>query len=385
MATIAAWEAPLRSRAIHDFVKLPEPALGEDGFLRALLAVIRGRHVDTIIPITDRALVAIAPHDTVLRAHVALLAPTPEQLRAILDKGATTRLSLRLGIPVPVTSLMRNPGAAQTFLSRLNYPVFLKTRDKAEALGSVELGQQDTHFCVDRAELDQRLAASSSPENVLIQERASGDDVGLAVLIRGGNVLCCFQYRARKLLPAEGGVCVFACTERVNTALAACAVRLLRELKWEGVAQLDFRHNRHTEEFAFLEINGRFWGSTQVAVQAGADFPLYAWKLSRGVIPTVVPYRTGLEVRWLEGDLRRLWGIIASKPARWRRIGRALAEFVWDFRPSVYGMSWSWKDPLPSVDTFFQLGWSWLLSRIQRKPPARPVKTGLPGRLIDVR
>jgi predicted ATP-grasp superfamily ATP-dependent carboligase len=158
---------------------------------------------------------------------------------------------------------------------------------------------------------------------------------------------------------------VLARSEAVNTQLADCAVKILRALKWEGVAQLDFRHDPRTGEFALLEINGRFWGSTSVAVSAGLDLPYLAWQLAQGEVPPAAEkaYRVGRLVRWLEGDVRRMLDLWQRPEAGRKGVLLELIRFLADFRPGVHGMFWSWRDPWPGLDTIKHSGLAWFETR----------------------
>ena len=40
-----------------------------------------------------------------------------------------------------------------------------------------------------------------------------------------------------------------------------------------GVAMVEYRYDPASRRYVFMEINGRFWGSLQLAIDAGVDFP----------------------------------------------------------------------------------------------------------------
>jgi hypothetical protein len=89
-----------------------------------------------------------------------------------------------------------------------------------------------------------------------------------------------------------------------------------------------------------MEINGRFWGSLQLAIDAGMNFPWFLFQMAAGraVNPFDSNYRTGIKSRWLLGDLdhllMRLWkpeenlNLPPGYSTRWR----CLLEFVQSFR-----------------------------------------------------
>ena len=62
-----------------------------------------------------------------------------------------------------------------------------------------------------------------------------------------------------------------------------------------------------TKDFKLMEINGRFWGSLQLAIDAGVNFPSILVKIAAGEdIAPVMSYKTGTKTRWLWGDIDAL-------------------------------------------------------------------------------
>jgi hypothetical protein len=56
-----------------------------------------------------------------------------------------------------------------------------------------------------------------------------------------------------------------------------------------------------------MEINGRYWGSLQLAIDAGVDFPRLHLDVAEGHGPASPPeYRAGIRSRWELGDLDHL-------------------------------------------------------------------------------
>jgi predicted ATP-grasp superfamily ATP-dependent carboligase len=75
------------------------------------------------------------------------------------------------------------------------------------------------------------------------------------------------------------------------------ATRLLKHFNWHGVAMVEFKLNHQGEPF-LLEVNPRFWGSINQAVQAGVDFPYLLYQLAvDGDVRPVLSYREGVVTR----------------------------------------------------------------------------------------
>lgn len=57
-----------------------------------------------------------------------------------------------------------------------------------------------------------------------------------------------------------------------------------------------------------MEVNTRFWGSLQLAVDAGVDFPYWLYLICNGEVPPIFSnYQIGCRLRWLLGDLDSLY------------------------------------------------------------------------------
>ena len=119
------------------------------------------------------------------------------------------------------------------------------------------------------------------------------------------------------------------------------AERLLRALGWYGVAMVEFRRDPRDGRYKLIEVNHRFWGSLQLAVVSGVDFPALLCRLALGEEPGPVPdYPAGVQCRWLfPGDLMHF----LSNPDRMR-----LEPGFFRFSgPELHYDVGSWSDPLP--------------------------------------
>ena len=93
-------------------------------------------------------------------------------------------------------------------------------------------------------------------------------------------------------------------------------------MKWHGVAMVEFKVSSDGIPY-LMEVNARFWGSLQLAIDAGVDFPYLLYKLTLGESPGKASgYKIGIKTRWLLGDLDHLYLILKSHTGR--RQGRSL-------------------------------------------------------------
>jgi len=123
---------------------------------------------------------------------------------------------------------------------------------------------------------------------------------------------------------------------------------LLDKAGWHGVAMVEFKVAPDGSPY-LMEINTRFWGSLQLAIDAGVDFPWLLYQLACGDRPeTVDNYKLGIRLRWLLGDLDNLYLTLRDNGYSFRTklgaLGRFATPSVFRTRHEVY----RWSDPGPA-------------------------------------
>lgn len=161
------------------------------------------------------------------------------------------------------------------------------------------------------------------------------------------------------------------------------SIALLRELGWEGVAMVEYRHDPATGESALMEINGRFWGSLPLAYHAGANFPYLYYRLfGLGLPVDHAPYRAGVRCRYMVPETKRLARIlfaphkIPDRKVSFKR-GPELLSYLADFvRPRSRYFVFDRRDPQPFLHDLGQM-----LKKLTGKRAAKPAATVAAPRL----
>jgi len=137
------------------------------------------------------------------------------------------------------------------------------------------------------------------------------------------------------------------------------SVQLLRKLGWWGVAMVEFRVDDSIGCPYLMEINGRFWGSLQLAIDAGVNFPRLLLDLALGKPIECRPYKVGVISRWWLGDLRRTLRVLRGRPAGYKGEfpGRlaGLREFFGKQPPGTLNQVFRRHDPLPACAEILSL------------------------------
>jgi predicted ATP-grasp superfamily ATP-dependent carboligase len=343
-------------------IQVPDSLEAPGAFVAAVGRVLQARRIDMLIPISEAALLALLPERAKLPG-VCLPFASSEQFRRISDKEAVLQMAGSLGIATPSQRTLAHPDdRARLRASVLPFPLVVKSARSVSGGAHARIKSGATHVA-DQAALDTVLD-SYRPESypLLLQQRIDGSGIGIFLLMWDREVLATFAHRRIREKPPSGGVSVYSESISVAPNLVHRSIRLLQEFEWRGVAMVEYKLDRTDGTPYLMEVNGRFWGSLQLAIDAGVDFPalLVAAALGRRVKP-VLDYRVGVRSRWWWGDvdhlvarLRRSDGQLAlasETPSRWQ----AVAEFLKLWRPGDRNEVFRVRDPLPFVRE--TIGW----------------------------
>lgn len=146
-----------------------------------------------------------------------------------------------------------------------------------------------------------------------MQEFVPGSGAGIFALYNQGKPVTFFAHQRMREKPPGGGVSVLSQSVLPDPQMLAMAKRLLDAGKWHGVAMVEFRVTPDGTPY-LMEINTRFWGSLQLAIDAGVDFPYLLYRSCRGDdTPAVNQYRIGRRLRWLLGDIDSLYLMLRDR------------------------------------------------------------------------
>lgn len=283
-----------------------DPLAAPERFVDDVRAAIARWRIDTLLPVSEPALLALLPARDAL-ADVLLPFPPAEVFRRLCDKGELLAAAPRAGIAVPEQRTLhtRGDGAALDAAS-LEYPVVLKPSRSVGEHGGRRAKLAVRH-AADPVQLSAALAelgAEAYP--LLIQRRIVGPGVGIFLLPWDGRVLATFAHRRIREKPPSGGISVYRESIAAEPALVARSRALLEQFGWCGVAMVEYKIDERTGTPYLMEVNGRFWGSLQLAIDAGVDFPRLLVAAATGSPVAATEYRIGVRSRWWWGDVDHL-------------------------------------------------------------------------------
>lgn len=321
------------SRWCRDSFTYPEPVVDPQGFLKTLRNEVQRRHIDVLLPVSDVTTILVAEHQDNFKPCRLPIAPA-DTIKRAADKVGIMALAARLGVPCPAGIAVGNSQEAIARAPEIGFPLVVKPgRSRVRVEG--RWLSTSVRYAADAAEL-KRILDELHPAifPVLLQERIQGPGVGLFLCCDQGRPLAAFCHERLREKPPSGGVSVLRESIAVDERARDYAQRLLGELRWHGIAMVEFKRDARDGTPKLMEINGRFWGSLQLAIDAGVDFPVLLIRmLDDKSVPAINTYRIGVRSRWLWGDIDALLMLLLKRsererlPETQRSRWRALARF----------------------------------------------------------
>ena len=336
-------------------VTYPSPRQHPQAFEQFLLEYARRQQFDVIVPVTDVTTHAIASLQDVLRRHCAIAVPPLDAFDRVTDKSTLLDLAAQCGIRTPRTERVDGLTSLKAVADHVIYPVVIKPV-RSRIPTTAGWIPATVHYAQTPDQLWQlyRSIGYLTDHPSLIQQRIVGPGHGVFVIFDCGRLLTAFAHRRLREKPPSGGASVLCESIPVDPALQDAAAHLLGPIGWHGVAMLEFKQDAATGDHYLMEVNGRFWGSLQLAIDAGVDFPHLAYQLAIGERPDVPEsYRIGNRSRWLLGDFDSLLLRMRNSDADLNLPGgapskiRALVEFMKFAQPGLRYDVFSAHDPQP--------------------------------------
>jgi predicted ATP-grasp superfamily ATP-dependent carboligase len=298
------------SRHSEHYARCPSPAQTPALFLEWLSAHIKAHAIDWVFPTTEITSQLILSEPAALGDARIPFAPL-ETVMALADKWALVQLARRIGVPHPSSIYYANAAALLGSADALTFPVVLKPCQSRRWLGDHWLNTS-VHVAHNADELYRLLNDKVYLRDFpfMAQQFIAGHGAGVFALYDRGKPVTFFAHRRLREKPPRGGVSVLSESAAIDPAALHHTRTLLDAVNWHGVAMVEFRVAEDGTPY-LMEVNTRFWGSLQLAIDAGVDFPTLLFRVANGeTVTPVTDYRSGQRLRWLLGDLDSLYLVL---------------------------------------------------------------------------
>ena len=258
----------------------PSPVEDEKGFLDYLENLFRSESYDLLMPVGFKSTGLIAQNRERFQPYVRVEIASYQAICTAMNKKNMYKIAEKLKIPYPRTIYPKTFEEAKDISGSIDYPVVIK--------GLFEAGKQVIAYPKNQEEFlsyyEKLCRENDFKEGTLpmVQEYIGpGGNECLAALYQRGEIKRFAVYKALRCFPVKGGASSCAATF-YNDEIFNYGKKLLDEIQWHGVADVEFKRDKRSGQLKLMEVNPKFYATVEVAMRAGQNFPYYLCQMARG-------------------------------------------------------------------------------------------------------
>jgi D-aspartate ligase len=268
----------LRSRYAAGRV-CPDPLADEEAFLtwlEHLGAMLPQRAV--VFPSHDEFVWPLARHAERLEPWFVVPFSRWDVMAKVHDKRAQMEAAWRAGVDTPKTAFVSSGAELEAAAGEVPFPAVLKP---VESLAFKLRFHRHILDVETPLELQRVYDQVDDLGVLMLQERIPGDEDDLwtvgSYLDASSRPLAVFTGHKLRQYPHAGGSCL-AGVSAWDERLADAGLRLLRELRFHGVSQVEFKRDPRDGRFRLMEVNARHWKWHGLAARCGVNLSYAAYR-----------------------------------------------------------------------------------------------------------
>ena len=249
------------SRNTKSFSLLTETS--GDAYIQQLNAIIVDKNIEVILPIGEETYLFFAANKDAFdkRTRLATMASS-EILEKATNKYNLAKFCELHNVPSPRTVYFEDFKKESNGLS---IPLIVKP-ETGWGGNNVYLVKTESDF------LEIKPTKYAKEGQYIVQEYIDGYDIDMSLLAKNGELLA--HTIQKGFLKRSNPFAASAGLEFLeNDGVYQSVAKLVKEMKFSGIAHVDLRYDEKSGEYKIIEINIRYWGSLIASYMAGVNFP----------------------------------------------------------------------------------------------------------------
>jgi len=311
------------SNSYHNY---PDPKSYPKEFISSLIRLTEINDIGMIIPMTELSTTLLLENRSSF-SNISIPFPELDKIDLLANKCSLMRLATELNIPTPDTYYATPDDEVD--LNSFTYPIILKPGkswlldDEKWIHTTVQLAEN-----IDKAKSILNTDRAFKIYPFMIQECIQGEGQAVFALYNHGKAIAFFSHRRLREKPPWGGVSVLSESIEIDPTMLKHAKSLLDKAHWHGIAMVEFKVSENGTPY-LMEVNTRFWGSLQLSIDAGIDFPWLLYQTANDkALEAIIDYKIGKRLRWLLGDLDSLYLTLRDKSGNYPSKIKACLQFA---------------------------------------------------------
>lgn len=340
-------------RKVHCLARLND----EDKFLHEFINLLKFHKYDFIIPAGTEYSNFLSKYKNDIAIFSQPLIENYEKIWHVHNKINCMLWAESIGVPVPKTFVIKNLNDLIAAANQINFPVVIKNPDSFASEGLWTCSDGAEKLLEEYKRRIPQIVTGVEREFPIIQKKITGQLFdSTSFVIKGQTVGMLTQER---ILTAwlDGGGGLVNITNDIPE-IKEYTQKIIKELKWTGPIEMDWIKDSDSGRYYLIEINPKFWGTTQLTISSGLDYPDFLMRFATNKpIKKISEYKIGLMYRWIMDELFAILTMSQNRQRLFAEIKGFIERF--NYRP-VETDVWI-SDIKPSLKKFISLSISYFL------------------------
>lgn len=257
--------SPMRFSSYISSFTVTDATQYNEKWIESVYGLAQKKNIDVILPtgILTRSLLSKYKEHPI--SHYMLL-PDSEIFDIANNKGKLAAYLNQRRMSHPITLFKRkNEFLSSNEISNLKFPILMKPTNGR--------GGKGIQLFSSKQELIEGLNSFTMKDDFVFQQYIEDAiNYGCGVLCKDGEIQA---YSLFKFEQRYGDMFSFSSEQLFidNKEIFEITRKLMSNLNWSGVANIDFVYDNKTNKYYILEINPRYWSTLSLSVKAGINFP----------------------------------------------------------------------------------------------------------------
>lgn len=276
------------SRYATKFLHCPNPLDDEQGFIDILLKIGKSFEKPPVLfPTNDHWAMAIAKHKNLLEEfYIPCVAEWPT-VSMLVHKEDFYPWALDRGYPVPrifkTSELLDGSESIFPIIAKPKYRRIPVQGSNGINLDTIKrLDEKRMVILYSKDDLIKFISINKEIiPHLLFQEYVHGYadrmyTIGIYAN-RNHEILGIFTGRKVRGFPPDIGDCIVGQSEEVPAELVEMVKKFVKDSKYHGIAEFEFKKDSRSGEFRFIEVNPRSWSWIGITPACGVSLPMIAY------------------------------------------------------------------------------------------------------------
>lgn len=261
------------------------PAFNDDQLAVFLVELAKKENIKDwlLLPSNDHAVFTIARNKDKLSQYFKLITDDLKIISKIYDKSNLLRIAERVGVPIPTTHYFTSKDEA--IPSDLTFPTLTKGKTGLSFYKSLKkkafLAETEKELREQLKMIKTKVPLSETFTQELIPYDGNNKTISFTAFSVNGEIKTHWTGVKLREHPIQFGTATYT-QSIIVPELLEHSERLLNELKYTGICEIEYLQDPRSKEYKLIEINARSWLWVGLAKKCGVNYAKIAYDFVNG-------------------------------------------------------------------------------------------------------